>query len=96
MSPQVWNRDRDDANEDLADACESCVELRQEIAKARQLLGTIRRLEARPAARGHFDDAPELLDALGHAIYAAEIRCRIDAYLGPADSIGRTKRRGRA
>ena len=67
--------------------CESCDALRIELARAHALLRTIRRLESKPSKRETIEDSPETLEAVGHAVFVATIRARIDLYLASAANV---------
>ena len=62
-------------------ACEMCEALRGELARATLLLKTIARMEAKPAKRETMEDDAAMLEAVGHAVFVAAIRARIDLYL---------------
>jgi predicted methyltransferase len=79
----------DEDEQDDGRTCETCAGLRTELAKAKSLLKTIRRLEARPAKRENVDDDPATLEAVGHAVFVAQIRARIDLFLNAAPNIVR-------
>ena len=61
--------------------CDECGTLLLALERAKALLRTIRRMEARPAKRETPDDTPAMLEAVGHASYCAQIRTRIDLFL---------------
>lgn len=68
-------------DEDDAAPCETCEELSTELAKAKALLKTIARLEAKPAKRESAEDDAATLEALGHAVFVTTIRTRIELFL---------------
>ncbi len=77
-----WDEDRyegTDAGE--PGPCPDCQAAAADLAKARALLRTIRRLEARPAKPDGLEDSPADLAVIGNAVLLATIHARIDLYL---------------
>jgi hypothetical protein len=61
--------------------CQACSELRAELARARQLLKSIAKVEAKAAKAELLEDATEAL-VVGQAMALAGIRARIELFLG--------------
>lgn len=70
-----------DEEPDAEAHCDECLTLSIALAKAKALLRTIRRMDAKPAKRETPDDSPATLQAVGHAAFVAQIRTRIDLFL---------------
>jgi hypothetical protein len=70
------------AHDDGPDAaCESCDQLRAELARATLLLKTIQRMESKPSKRETMEDDAATLEAVGHAVFVAAVRARIELFL---------------
>lgn len=76
-----WDPDRYGPIEPEPDPCADCEAAHAELARARALLRTIRRLESKPAKPDGLEDSPADLAVIGNAILLATIHARIDLYL---------------